>query len=384
MILPGYRPVWMSEELDMLSEAAGRFAREEIAPKDAEWRQQHQVDHATWNLAGELGLLLTDVPESYGGAGGHFGHEAVIYRALASVSDSAFVAGRSVHAIVSHYLLACGTEAQRQRWLPAMASGACIGGIAMTEPGAGSDLQGVRTKAEKRGDNYLINGAKTFISNGATAGMIIVVAKTDPSLGAKGVSLFLLDTATQGFRVGRVLDKIGLDGQDTCELFFDDCLVPAANLLGGVEGMGFAQLMQQLPYERSIISVSAAASIERALQLAVEYTRERTVFGKPLIEMQNTRFELAEVKTVATVARIFNDFLIERVIKGELDSVTASMGKWWSTEAQCQAVDACLQLFGGYGYMKEYPIARMYADARVQKIYGGANEIMKELIARSL
>ena len=384
MILPGYRPAWMSEELEMLSAAATRFAREEIAPNDDKWRAAHRVDQATWKKAGELGLLLADVPEAYGGAGGHFGHEAVIYRALASVGDSAFVPGRSVHAIVSHYLLACGTEAQRRRWLPAMASGACVGAIAMTEPGAGSDLQGVRTRAERRGDHYLLNGAKTFISNGLNAGFVIVVTKTDPQQGAKGISLLLVETDTPGFRVGRVLEKLGMDGQDTCELFFDDCLVPAENLIGGAEGLGFAQLMQQLPYERAIISVSAAAAIERALALGVAYTKERQAFGKALIELQNTRFVLAEVKSLATVARVFNDFLVERVIAGELDSVTASIGKWWSTEEQCRAVDACLQLFGGYGYMWEYPIARMYADARVQKIYGGANEIMKELIARSL
>jgi len=384
-MIPNYRASWMSEELDMLAEAARRFADAELAPNDDKWRKAHLVDPETWKLSGSLGLLLTDIPEAYGGAGGHFGHEAVIYRSLVASGDNAYVMGRAVHAIVAHYLADCGTEAQKRRWLPGMAAGEIIGAIAMTEPGAGSDLQGVRTRAEKRGDHYVINGAKTFISNGVNAGLIIVVCKTDPAMAAKGISLMLLEPKnTPGFRVGRVLEKIGMDGQDTCELFFDDCRIPADNVLNAAENIGFAQLMQQLPYERTIISLVAGAAIERALELASAYTKEREAFGQPLIGFQNTRFSLAEVKTIATIGRVFNDFLIERVIAGTMDTVTASMGKWWSTEEQCRAVDSCLQLFGGYGYMWEYPIARMYADARVQKIYGGANEIMKELIARSL
>jgi len=384
-MIPGYRPSWMSDELDTLSDVVRRFAEKELIPNDDKWRKQHRVDREAWEKSGALGLLLADVPETCGGAGSHFGHEAVIYRELIAAGDNAYTMGRAVHAIVARYLLDCGTEAQKHKWLPGMARGEIVGAIAMTEPGTGSDLQGVRTRAAKRGNEFIINGAKTFISNGANAGLIIVVAKTGADQGSKGMSLILLDPSnTPGFRLGRVLEKIGMDGQDTCELFFDECAVPAENVLGLAEGAGFVQLMQQLPYERTIISVIASASIERALNLTVDYTRQRRAFGQALIEFQNTRFTLAEVKTMATMGRVFIDFLVERAIVGTLDTVTASMGKWWSTEEQCRAVDRCLQLFGGYGYMWEYPIARMYADARVQKIYGGANEIMKELIARSL
>jgi acyl-CoA dehydrogenase len=255
----------------------------------------------------------------------------------------------------------------------------------MSEPGAGSDLQGIRTSAKLDGDQYVLNGSKTFISNGYLADLILVVAKTNPDAGSKGISLIFVETKNcAGFKVGRILEKIGQKGQDTCELFFDNVRVPAANVLGGVAGVGFAQLMNELPYERTIIGVSGVAAIERALQLTIEHTRERKAFGKPLIEMQNTRFVLAEIKTEATVARTFIDRAIQKVMDGTMDAVEASMVKYWVTDLQCSVIDRCLQLFGGYGYMLEYPIAQMYADARVQRIYGGANEIMKEIIARSL
>ena len=304
-------------------------------------------------------------------------------RNSAAAGDTSF--GVHVHIIIAHYLLNHGTEEQKRKYLPQLSSGAMVGAIAMSEPAAGSDLQGVRTRAEKDGGGYVINGSKIFISNGYLADLIVVVARTDASAGARGLSLLLVETKNvQGFRVGRILDKVGQKGQDTCELFFDNVRVPADALLGGVEGKGFAQLMAELPYERTLVGIGAVAAIERALRLTVEYARERSAFGQKLIEMQNTRFKLAEVKTLAVVARTFIDRCIVQVMDGTLDTATASMAKWYLTDLQCKVVDECLQLFGGYGYMLEYPIARMYVDARVQPIYGGTNEIMKEIIARSL
>jgi acyl-CoA dehydrogenase len=293
--------------------------------------------------------------------------------------------GGSVHAIVAHYLLAYASDEQKARWLPRMATGELIAAVAMSEPGAGSDLQGVRTHARRDGDTYLINGSKTFITNGSIADLVCLVVKTDPTAGARGTSLVMVETRDlPGFRVGRVLEKIGMMGSDTAELFFDDVRVPVGNLIGNDEGSGFYQLMEQLPFERTILGVMAAAAMERAVALTTEYVKERKAFGKSLLEMQNTRFKLAECKTIATVARVFINDCVQRLCDGTLDSATASMAKWWGSQMQCQVIDECLQLFGGYGYMREYPIAQMYADARVQKIYGGANEVMKELIARSL
>jgi len=267
-----------------------------------------------------------------------------------------------------------------------MASGELVGAIAMSEPSAGSDLQGIRTRAVRSGDRYVIDGSKTFITNGQVANMIMLVAKTDTAAGgAKGISLVMVETdGLEGFRRGRPLDKIGMPGQDTSELFFDDCRVPADALLGGAEGRGFAQMMEELPYERTIVALWAVADMERAVRLTTEYVRERKAFGKVLIEMQNTRFKLAEAKTITHVSRVFIDSCIQRYLDGTLDTATASMAKWWLTDMQCKVIDECLQLFGGYGYMRDYPIARMYADARVQRIYGGTNEIMKEIIARTL
>ena len=374
---------WMNPELESFRDAVRRFVDAEIAPHQEKWRKQQHVDRDVWRKAGELGMLLADIPEEYGGSGGNFAHECVVFEELAYAGDVSF--GLHVHAIVANYLLNQGTEAQKKKYLPKLSSGEMIAAIAMSEPGAGSDLKNIRTTAVRDGDGYLLNGSKIFISNGYLADLILVVAKTEPEAGAKGISLMLLETRDcEGFRVGRILEKIGQKGQDTCELFFDNARVAADGVLGGVEGKGFAQLMSELPYERTIIGVSGVASIERALRLTVEYTRERKAFGQALIDMQNTRFVLAEVKTEATIARTFIDRCIVDMLEGRMDTVQASMAKYWISDLQCKVIDNCLQLFGGYGYMLEYPIAQMYADARVQRIYGGANEIMKEIIARSL
>lgn len=374
---------WMTPELHTFRDAVRRFVAAEISPHQERWRKQQHVDRETWRKAGEMGLLLADIPEDYGGSGGGFEHMAVVFEELCYAGDMNF--GLHVHAIVAHYLLNQGTEEQKRRYLPLLASGEMVAAIAMTEPGAGSDLKGIRTTAVAGADGYRLNGSKTFISNGYLADLVLVVAKTDPAAGSKGISLMLLETKDNpGFRVGRILDKVGQKGQDTCELFFDDAMVASDGVLGGEEGRGFAQLMAELPYERTIVGLAGVASIERALELTVAHAKERRAFGQALIEMQNTRFVLAEIKTEATVARIFIDRCIEDLAAGRMDTVRASMAKYWLSDLQCKVVDQCVQLFGGYGYMLEYPIAQMYVDARVQRIYGGANEIMKEIIARSL
>jgi acyl-CoA dehydrogenase len=378
-----YVSPWMDAELESFRDAVRRFVDNEIVPHQQRWREQQHADREVWHKAGEMGLLAADIPEEYGGSGGSFAHQCVVFEELAYAGDTAF--GLHVHAIVAHYLLNQGTEEQKARYLPKLASGEMIAAIAMSEPGAGSDLKGIRTTATATSDGYRLNGSKTFISNGYMADLIVVVARTDPAVGAKGISLMLLETRDNpGFRVGRILEKMGQKGQDTCELFFDDAFVARENVLGGEEGRGFAQLMTELPYERTIVGVAGVASIERAIRLTVEHAKERKAFGQALIEMQNTRFVLAEARTEAFVARVFIDRCIEDLIAGRMDTVQASMAKYWITDLQCKIVDQCVQLFGGYGYMLEYPIAQMYLDARVQRIYGGANEIMKEIIARSL
>ena len=378
-----YRSPWLDDELESFRDTVRRFVADELAPREPAWQQAHRVDAASWREVGAMGLLLCDVPDTYGGSGGTFAHDCVVFEELAYAGVSSF--GKHVHNICAHYVLAYGAEEQKRRWLPRLASGELVGAIAMSEPAAGSDLQGIRTRAVRRGEHYALDGSKTFISNGQVANLICVVAKTDPGAGARGISLFMVETeGLAGFRRGRTLDKIGQPGQDTSELFFDDCRIALDGLLGGTEGAGFAQLMEQLPYERTLIALSAVAIIERAVRITTDYTRERLAFGKTLIEMQNTRFKLAEAKTIAHVGRVFIDSCVERYMAGTLDAATASMAKWWLTDMQCQVIDDCLQLFGGYGYMREYPIAQMYADARVQRIYGGSNEIMKEIIARTL
>jgi acyl-CoA dehydrogenase len=342
------------------------------------------VERDAWRALGEMGALLPSVPEAYGGIGGNFAFEAAVIEDITTlVPDMA--TGVSVHsAIVAHYILNYGSQEQKQRWLPKMARGEFVGAIAMTEPGAGSDLQAVRTSARREGNAYVLNGQKTFITNGQAADLVIVVARTGEP-GAKGLSLIVVETAEcDGFRRGRSLDKIGLHASDTAELFFDNAVAPPENLLGAEEGQGFVQLMQQLPQERLILAVGSVAAMESALALTIDYTKQRKAFGKPIFEFQNTAFKLAERKTEATIARVFVDFCIERMIGGELDTVMASMAKYWCSQKQAETVDECLQLHGGYGYMEEYAIARMFVDARIQKIYGGANEIMKVIIARSL
>ena len=317
---------WMTPELQAFRDAVRRFVAHEVTPHQARWREQQHVDRALWRQAGALGVLLADLPEEWGGAGGNFAHQCVVFEELAAAGDTAF--GLHVHAIVAHYLLNHGTAAQKAAYLPRLASGEMIAAIAMSEPGAGSDLKGIRTSASATAEGYRLNGSKTFISNGYLADLIVVVAKTDPAAGSKGISLMLLETADNpGFRVGRILDKVGQKGQDTCELFFDDALVAPGNVLGGVEGRGFAQLMTELPYERTIVGVCAVACIERALALTIEHARTRKAFGQALIDMQNTRFVLAECKTEATVARVFIDRCIEDLIAGRQDTVAGLDGQ---------------------------------------------------------
>ena len=374
---------WTDEDLDRWRDTVVRFVEDEVAPGDEQARKHGHVGHALWRRAGELGLLCTDIPEEFGGAGGDFRHEAVIYEENARRALSGW--GNSVHSIVAHYFLNHGTSEQKQYYLPRMARGELVGAIAMTEPGAGSDLQGIRTRAEKRGDAYVINGSKTFITNGFLAGVVLVVCKTDPTQGARGTSILIVEPAqAPGYRVGRLLDKLGMKSQDTSELFFDEVNVPAANLLGGKPGQGFFQLMGDLPYERLIIGVTALAGMEGAYQATLDYVRERQAFGQPIANFQNTRFKLAEVATQIMVGRAFIDRCVEQLVAGKLDTATASMAKLWGAETQNRVLDECLQLFGGYGFMNEYMIARMYADARVQRIYGGTSEIMKEVISRQL
>jgi acyl-CoA dehydrogenase len=378
---------WTDEDLDRWRDTVVRFVTDELQPGDELARKNGNVGHAIWRRAGELGLLCTDIPTEHGGAGGDFRHEAVIYEECARRGLSGW--GNSVHTIVAHYFLNHGTDEQKRRYLPRLASGELVGAIAMTEPGAGSDLQGVRSRAEKHGDgdtaHYVLNGSKTFITNGYLAGVVLVVCKTDPAAGAKGTSILIVETqGCEGFRVGRVLDKMGMKAQDTSELFFDNVVVPAANLLGGREGQGFYQLMGDLPYERLIIGLTAVATMEGAYQATLDYVRDRQAFGQPVANFQNTRFTLAGVATQIQVGRAFIDRCVELLVKGQLDTATASMAKLWGSEVQGKVLDDCLQLFGGYGFMNEYMIARMYADARVQRIYGGTSEIMKEVIARAL
>jgi len=378
------KPQWASDDVAMLYDMATRFLTDEIAPRYDEFEKNEIVDRAAWEKAGAAGLLCASMPEEYGGSGGTFAHESAIIEAISHVGVDGF--GIALHnSIVAPYILHYGSEEQKKKWLPKMATGELIGAIAMTEPGAGSDLQGVKTRAEKDGNQYKINGSKTFITNGQLANLIIVVTKTDPSKGAKGTSLIVVETdEVEGFERGRNLDKIGLKSNDTSELFFNDVRVPTSNLLGHEEGNGFVQLMQQLPQERLQIGTTAIACIERALALTIDYVKERKAFGKAVLEFQNTQFKLAEMKTEATIGRVFYNDCVQRHIGGGLDPVTASMAKYWLSDLQGKIIDQCLQFFGGYGFMNEYPIARMYRDARVQRIYGGTNEIMKLLIARSL
>ena len=370
------------EEHQLFRDTVRRFVAEEIAPHHARWEKEGKIDRATWLAAGRAGLLLTNIPTEYGGGGADFLTSVIMIEEFMRHIYSG--PGFRLHSdIVAPYILHHGTEEQKRTWLPRMATGEIVTAIAMTEPGTGSDLQGIRTTAVKDGDHYVINGQKTFITNGQLADLIIVACKTDQSAGAKGVSLILVEAAREGFSRGRNLDKIGMKAQDTSELFFADVRVPVTNLMGQ-EGRGFAYLMTELPQERLLVGITAVAVMEAALEWTLAYTRERKAFGRPLADFQNSRFKLAEVKTEITVARTFLDDCIAKHMRGELDVPTAAMVKWWLSELEGKVVDTCLQLHGGYGYMTEYPIARAYADARVHRIYAGSNEIMKEIIGRSL
>jgi acyl-CoA dehydrogenase len=377
----GYRSSWRTQEHDDLAELARTFFTEQILPDQEKFLAQGHPDHEAYLKTGAAGLLGLAVPEAYGGGGGDFSHEAVLFEQQTGCGEGAL--GLGVH---MGYLVAYGTEQQKQRWLPRLCSGELVGAIAMTEPGGGSDLQALTTRAVQDGDHYVVSGSKTFITNGFMAGLVLLAVKTDTSQGAAGISLLVVEVGDDlpGFRRGRLLSKIGLHANDTAELFFDDLRVPVDHLLGPAPGQGFYQMMQQLPQERLVIGVGAVASMERAIDLTVAYTKERMAFGKPLFQQQNTRFVLAECTALARVGRVFVDDCISRHQTGSLDVATAALGKFWLTDSQCDVIDRCLQLFGGYGYVLEYPIARMYADARVQKIYAGSNEIMKELVARSL
>jgi long-chain-acyl-CoA dehydrogenase len=382
MAIANFPSTWMTDEHRMLQDSVRRYIAEQWVPHAAAWREAGKLPAQAWRDAGANGLLCVSTPTQYGGGGGDFGHEAVILMEQARANLSGW--GGGLHsAIVAPYIFKHGTEAQKQRWLPKMATGEYITAIAMTEPGTGSDLQNVRTIARRDGDHYVLSGQKVFITNGQNANLIVVVCKTDKDQGAKGISLLVVETDdAPGFRRGRNLDKIGMKAQDTSELFFDEVRVPVDNLLGGMEGMGFIQLMNELPQERLIIAVSGVAAMERALEETLAYVKQRKAFGKTVWDFQNTRFKLAEVQATVLATRAFVDACMAAHLKGELGVDRAALAKSWVSEQQCKVMDECLQLFGGYGYMMEYPIAELYVDARVQRIYGGTNEIMKELASR--
>ena len=373
------------EEIAVFRDAVGKFFEQHAPQKRVEkWREDGMVERAFWEEAGQAGLLGMTVPVEYGGHGGDFRHDLVLLDQQAEKGVDGFAS--SLHnCIILPYLVRHGTEEQKKKWLPKLVSGEMISAIAMTEPGVGSDLQAITTTATKDGNGYRLNGAKTFISSGQLANFIIVVAKTDPTEGHKGISLMCLETdGAEGFRRGKKLDKIGQDAADTSELFFDDVYLPADSVLGGVEGKGFYQLMGELPQERLSIAIGAMMTIEKALDTTVEYVKQRKAFGKTIWDFQNTQFVLADLKARGTAAKVFINDCIAKLLRGELDVTTASIAKYWLTELQGEVVDKCLQFHGGWGYINEYPIAKMFRDSRITRIFGGSNEIMKMLIARSM
>ncbi|TXI32499.1 MAG: acyl-CoA dehydrogenase [Aquipseudomonas alcaligenes] len=371
-----------SHEHEQFRESVRKFFEQEAVPFHAQWEKDGHIDRALWNKAGEAGMLCSHIPEEYGGMAADFLYSAVVIEEQARLGLTGV--GFSLHSdIVAPYILHYGNEEQKQYYLPKLVSGELVTAIAMTEPGTGSDLQGVKTTAVLDGDEYVINGSKTFITNGWLADLVIVVAKTDAKAGAKGISLFLVDAKTPGFSKGKRLEKVGMKAQDTSELFFQDVRIPKANLLGK-EGMGFVYLMQELPQERLTVGVGAIASAEAALKWTLDYTRERKAFGRAVADFQNTRFKLAEMATEIQVGRVFVDRCLELHLNKKLDVPTAAMLKYWGTDLQCKVIDECVQLHGGYGYMWEYPIARAWADSRVQRIYAGTNEIMKVIIAKQM
>lgn len=383
MTLMNCEAAWTTDDTRVFRKTVRGFIAKEFLSQQARWDEQGRPDEEAWRKAGQVGLLLPDVCEEYGGGGGTFAHEAVVIEELAQAGVHS---GFGVQSIVAHYILAYGSEEQRRRWLPRMAAGKLIGAIGMTEPDAGSDVQAIKTTARKEGDEYVVNGSKTFITNGSQANLLCLAVRTGGAApGPRALSLLVLETNDlAGYRVGRSLQKIGRHSQDTAELFFDEVRVPTGNLLGSGEGRGLFQMMDQLSYERLSVAVSAVAAAERAVDITTRYVKERRAFGKPLIELQNTRFKLAECKTNVHIGRVFVDTCVQQFIAGRLDSITAAMVKYWLTDCQCRVMDECVQLHGGYGYMQEYPIARMWVDSRIQKIYAGSNEIMKEIVGSSL
>ncbi len=369
-------------EHETFRDSVRRFMEAEVKPHDEKWQEQGYADKSVWKKAGEHGLLCMSMPEEYGGSGADRLFSMVLMEEQARINNSSL--GWGLHSeIVAPYLLNYGSDVLKKKYLPKMASGEMVGAIAMSEPGAGSDLQSVKTTAIRKGDKYILNGSKTFITNGWNCDLVIVVAKTDPAKGAKGTSLIVVDTSMKGFSKGKRLKKMGLKGQDTAELFFDNVEVPAENLLGQ-ENNGFIYLMQELPWERMQIAIGATAKCEAALGWTIAYVNERKAFGKPVASFQNTRFKLAEIATEVQVMRVFVDRCMALLLEKKLDTATASMCKLWATDMEGQVLDECLQLHGGYGFMWEFPISQAYVDARVQRIYGGTNEIMKEVISRSL
>lgn len=371
-----------AEEHEIFRDSVRRFVEKEITPHHDQWEKDGKVSREAWLAAGEAGLLLCSTPEEYGGGGGDFLHSCVMIEELAAAGASG--PGFGLHSeIVAPYILHYGSEEQKREWLPKMAKGETIGAIAMTEPGAGSDLQSIRTTAIADGNHYVVNGQKVFITNGQNADLIITVAKTDPEAKGKGISLVLVEASREGFERGRNLEKIGWKAQDTSELFYNDVRVPRTNMLGP-EGQGFVHLMQQLPQERLLAVVRGTSVIEAILEETIAYTKDRKAFGRAIADFQNTRFKLAEAKTEAVVCRTFADKLIDLHTRGELDTNLAAMGKLHVTELTCKVLDECLQLHGGYGYMWEYPVARAWADNRMARIAGGTSEIMREIIGRAL
>ena len=381
-----YQSPWMTEELELLRKTARRFFEEEVAPKADKFRAQHHIDRDVWLKAGELGLLCMSIPEEYGGQGGTFAHEVVVMEEQARICDTTF--GFIPGAVNGPaFFFETASHEQRLRWMPDIASGRKMLSVCITEPDAGTDVKALRTTARREGNEYVLNGNKIFITHGKQAELSLVAARTgDPGSGAKGISLFMVEVdKCPGFKVNKVLEKIGQNGLDTCEIFLDDVRVPAENLIGGVEGQGFGQLMDVFVRERLSIGIVGITCAERAIELTLEHAKNRKMLGKTLWDFQNTKFTLAECATEARIGRVFIDLLVKQIVDGEpLQPNDAMMAKWWGSDKQCEIIDRCLQLFGGYGYMCEYPIAQLYMDARVARIYGGSNETLKDLIARSL
>ncbi len=374
---------WKTEEHSIFADSVQRFFNDSLVPKIDKFVANGVVDRSFWEQAGEMGIMGGSVSEEYGGSGGSFGFDSIALYEQGRCGDTSW--GYGIQSIVIHYLVNYGSDDQKSFWLPKLVSGEVIGALAMSEPGGGSDVQSIQTTAEKKGNHYRINGTKSFITNGGSADLVILTAKTDKSLGAKGTSLILVDTRElEGFERSKPLNKMGQRGNDTAQLFFENVMVPQTNLLGQDEGQGFYQLMRQLPWERLLIAIGSLGAVDLALEETVKYVKDRKAFGKRLMDLQNTRFKLAEAKTKAELLRSFINDCIERLESGSLDAATASMAKYWGSQAANEIINECLQLHGGYGYIMDYPIAKLYTDARVQMIYGGSNEIMKELIARSL